>query len=649
MAENKFSDLRGEIDRLISSSSVEHAAARIDTLWRHEPSPASAAFIVSRIEKLRDRLNLLPFRVAIVRSFTLEPAVPLLRAAAFRYRIDLQVHIGDFNAYAQEILDKESSLYRFAPNVVILAVRTADIAPDLWQEYSALTPSVIHDASQRVCSTLAHLIASFRGHSQAALIVHTLEQPPRATLGVLDSQLEIGQSDAIQTMNRELRRIAREHRGVHILDYDTLIARHGRLRWQDERKLLSVGLPIAAPQLIHLANEWLRLLIPLSGKTAKALVVDLDNTLWGGVIGEDGMSGIKLGTEYPGAAYQLLQRALLDLSRKGILLAVCSKNNPDDAMEVLEKHPGMLLRPANFAAMRINWNDKPQGLREIAAELNIGLDSLAFLDDNPFEREQVRATLPEVLVMDLPQGSTEYDSMQYESMKADPMQYAAVVRDCPAFERLTLSVEDRERSVLYAEQRERARAEQNFSSKEDFCSYLQQEAEIAPVVPTTLARISQLTQKTNQFNLTTRRYGEQQVAELAARPGCQVLSIGVKDRFGDHGLVGVAITCDEGDTCAIDTFLLSCRVIGRSVEAVLLSHLARNAKARGCKRLTGWFLPTKKNAPAKDFYRHNGFECQTQNGDGSLWVLDLQKQQVSCPDWIRLNVVGLSVVNGGGS
>ncbi len=669
MAENKISDLRGEINRLISSSSVDAAAAAIDELWRHETSPASAAFIVSRIEKLRDRLNLLPLRIAVVRSFTLEPAIPLLRAAAFRYRIDLQVHIGDFNAYAQEILDKGSSLYRFVPDVVILAVRTVDIAGDLWQEYSGLASSdlvssAIHDATQRVCSTLAQLIASFREHSEATLIVHTLEQPPRAAFGVLDSQVEIGQSDAIQTMNRELRRIAREHRGVYILDYDALIARHGRLRWQDERKLLSVGLPIAAPQLIHLANEWLRLLIPLSGKTAKALVVDLDNTLWGGVIGEDGMNSIQLGIEYPGAAYQLLQRALLDLSRKGILLAICSKNNADDAIEVLEKHPGMLLRPANFAAMRINWNDKPQGLREIAAELNIGLDSLAFLDDNPFEREQVRAALPEVLVLDLPE-----DPKQYESMKADPMQYAALVRDCPAFERLTLSIEDRQRTMFYAEQRERARAENSFSSKEDFCRHLRQEAEIAPLVPITLARISQLTQKTNQFNLTTRRYSEQQIAELAANPGCQVLSIRVKDRFGDHGLVGVAITCDEEDTCAIDTFLLSCRVIGRSVEEVLLSHVARNAKARGCKRLVGWFLSTKKNSLVKDFYRHNGFECQAQNGNGSLWVLDLQKQQVTCPDWIRLNVVGpdnvgpnnvrlnnvtpnivtANIVNGGGS
>jgi FkbH-like protein len=333
------------------------------------------------------------------------------------------------------------------------------------------------------------------------------------------------------------------------------------------------------------------------------------------------MTGIKLSAEYPGAAYQSLQRAMLELTRRGILLAICSKNNPEDAMEVLEKHPGMLVRPKHFAALRISWNDKSQGLREIAKELNIGIDSLAFLDDNPFEREQVRGAVPEVMVIDLPQ---------------DPMQYAAVIRDYPGFERLTLSREDQQRTTFYAEQRERAQAEQKFQSKEDFYRFLEQEAEIAEVTSATLARISQLTQKTNQFNVTTRRYSEQQISEMAAKAGCKVLSIRVRDRFGDHGLVGVSITRDEGETCEIDSFLLSCRVIGRTVETALLAHLADEAVARGCKRIVGWFLPTKKNAPAREFYRQHGFENAQQNGEGTLWELDLTKQQIVSPEWVKV-------------
>jgi FkbH-like protein len=369
----------------------------------------------------------------------------------------------------------------------------------------------------------------------------------------------------------------------------------------------------------------MRFLIPLTGRVAKALVVDLDNTLWGGVIGEDGMTGIKLGPEYPGAAYQALQRAMLDLTRKGILLAISSKNNPEDAMEALQSHPGMLLRPKDFAAIKISWNDKAQSLREIAQELNIGTDSLAFLDDNPFEREQVRASLPEVAVIDLPD---------------DPMQYAATLRDLPAFERLTLSSEDQQRSAMYAEQKQRSQAEQGFQSKEDFYRFLQQEAEISQVTPATLARIAQLTQKTNQFNLTTRRYSEQEISQLATNGRCQVLSIRVRDRFGDHGLVGVTIVRDQDAVCEIDTFLLSCRVIGRTVETALLSYVAESAAARGRRKLIGQFIPTKKNSPAREFYSQHGFILDSQNSEGTIWTFDLRERRIACPDWVKLTIPG---------
>jgi FkbH-like protein len=612
-------EVRSQIDQLISTGEAQIAYLCLAALWRDEKGPATAAFVVSRAERLRDKLPFLPYRLAILRSFTVEPIVPLLRASAFCYGIDLSVLVGDFNAYAQQILETQSSLYRFAPDGVLLAVRTADIAGDLWQDFGDLASGSVAQASRRVTTSFEQWIGAFRSHSQAALIVHSLEQPARPSLGLLDGQLEAGQSAVIQQINQEMRRIARGHGGVYVLDYDALLSRHGRLRWTDTRKWLTARLPIAADQLIHVAEEWLRFIVPLCGKIAKALVVDLDNTLWGGVIGEDGMEGVKLGPEYPGAAYQAVQRVLIDLSRRGILLAVCSKNNPEEAMEMLEKHPGMLLRPQNFAALRINWHDKVQNLREIASELNIGMESIAFVDDNPVERERVRASLPEVLAIELPQ---------------DPMQYADVLRDFPGFERLMLSAEDQRKTEMYAAQRQRTEAAQTFQSAEDFFRYLEQEAEIAPLTPATLGRISQLTQKTNQFNLTTRRYTEQQIAKIAAS-GSRVFSIRVRDRFGDQGLVGVAITRDQGDVGEIDTFLLSCRVIGRTVETALLSFLARDAAARGLKTLRGWFFPTKKNAPAKEFYREHGFACQDSNGTGSMWVFDLTTP-IQCPEWIRL-------------
>jgi FkbH-like protein len=603
--------LREQVDRAIATGDAARAANMLASAWEAGPGPALAGFVASRYDQIAGRLGLLKQRWAILRSYTVEPVVPILRAGAYTGGVALETHLGGFNAYAQEILDPASPLYSFQPDVTVLAVQTRDVAPGLWRGESA---------PDDVLGRFSGWIGSYRRYSKAALIVHSLELPAIPSAGILDSQRENNTAEAIQRINCGLRALARENRGVYILDYDALVARHGRENWGDARKWLTVRLPVASANLLHLAAEWLRFLHPLSGKVAKCVAVDLDNTLWGGVVGEEGINGIRLGAEYPGAAYQELQRALLDLSRRGILLAVCSKNNPADAMEALSGHPGMRLQPQDFAAMRINWNEKAQNLREIAAELNIGLDTIAFLDDNPVERQQVREGTPEVIVIHLPQ---------------DPMGYAQAVRDCPWFERLTLSDEDRRRGEFYAAQRERVELERSVTSREDFYRSLEQVAEIAPVSAQTLARVSQLTQKTNQFNLTTRRYTEQQIAEMAANSGWRVWSLRVTDRYADNGLVGVAVTKVDGKVCEIDSFLMSCRVIGRTLETALLARVAAEARKQGADVLQGWFLPTRKNAPAADFYRDHGFEVADTATEGTLWRLDLREREIHTPEWIK--------------
>ena len=615
----EISAVRSEVEELLALSRWREATSKLKLIWDSKPSAPLAAYIASVSEKLRGNLELTTHRLALLRSFTVEPIVPVLKTFAFTSGLDLCAHVGEFNAYAQEILDSASPLYQFHPDTVILAVQTRDIAPDLWNG------TATSGAIDRVTTQFESWFEAFRRATAANLIVHSLEVPPIPVKGVLDSQAEDTQAAAIQQVNRNLRKLAGRFRSIYILDYEGLVARHGRQQWGDERKWLTVRLPIAATHLVDMAREWMRFLAPLTGKTAKAVVVDLDNTLWGGTIGEDGLAGIQAGAEHPGGAYQALQKALLDLSQRGILLAVCSKNNPEDGLSGLAEHPGMLLRPENFAALRINWNEKPHNLREIAAELNIGLDSIAFLDDNPVERQAVREQLPEVMVLELP---------------GDPIEYAGAVRDYPAFERLALSEEDRHRNHYYAAERQRSALEQTFTSREDFYRSLEQVAEIERVQPLTLSRIAQLTQKTNQFNLTTKRYTEQQISDLSKCPGWQVLSIRVKDRYADNGLVGIAITHDAGDTCTVDTFLLSCRVIGRTVETALLSYLADRARERGAKNLEGWFIPTKKNAPAKNFYRDHGFQLLSETEAGQLWSLELGDAQLGCPDWVR--IVGLT-------
>jgi FkbH-like protein len=272
--------------------------------------------------------------------------------------------------------------------------------------------------------------------------------------------------------------------------------------------------------------------------------------------------------------------------------------------------------------VRINWRSKAENLREIAAEVNVAPDAVAFLDDNPAERSLVRAHAPEVTVIDLPD---------------DPLDFADTLRASPVFERLGFTGEDRARGQMYAEQRQRVNLQRSTASLEDFYRSLKMVVEVRLMTESTLARAAQLTQKTNQFNVTTRRYTEQQLTELVAG-GARIYTAGVKDRFGDNGIVGIAIMLEDTTVCEIDTFLLSCRVIGRTVETAVLCAIADDAQAVGATKLVGTYVPTKKNAPARDFYAQHGFTAVATEAGASTWELDLQGRSLSCPPWITLNV-----------
>ncbi len=614
--------IRAAIEVFLQQQRWHQAHLQLGDLWRQEPTAANAGYVLSCYERMRGQLPAVTCRISFLRSMTVEPVIPLLRAAARVAGIDLETQVGQFNSYAQEILDPSSQVYSFDPSIAVLAIQTRDVLPEVWEAYTDLLTEELDLAIDRLLVELSNWIRTFRLRSNASLIVHTFEKPG-GSAGILDVQGKHGQMDAVDRLNRELREICRGQRGVYVLDYENLIARHGRSKWHDERKWLTMRMPFANDSFVPLVSEWLKFVHPLTGTTCKVLAVDLDNTLWGGVLGEDAAAGLRVGTEYPGAFYKSLQRVLLDLNRRGVLLAVCSKNNHDEAMSALENLPGMLLRPEHFAAFRINWQDKAQNLREIAGELNVGIDSIAFLDDNPVERQQVRAELPEVKVLEL---------------SADPQSYAAVVRDCPLFETLSISTEDGERTRLYRGQQARAELAETASSLEDFYRSLDQEISIAPLVPETIVRVAQLTQKTNQFNVTTRRYSVQEIEEIAGKSDWKVHTVRVKDRFGDNGIVGVLITKIIRDVCEIDTFLLSCRVIGRTIETTILRHLSDASRAGGARFLQGWFVPTEKNMPVRNLYSSHQFERIASRGTATLWRLNLQEAEISRPEWIRLNV-----------
>jgi FkbH-like protein len=612
---NSRTEIRAEIDGHIAGGNWAQALAALGQLWRVDRTSSTAFYVISCFERLRPHVTLTPCRVAILRSYTLEPAVPVLRAEALLGGLDVTVQMADFDNYSQQILDPASALYEFRPDAVIFAVQTRDIAPDIWDNTQQAS------RIDEIAGSIREWMQVFRSRSNASMILHLFERPPYPRAGVLDTQSGDGQIAQIQRLNQRMQELAAETLGLYLLDYDALVSRIGLSAWHDEKKWLTMRMPIRAENLPALAQEWLRFLHPLMGRIGKVLVTDLDNTLWGGVIGEDGIDGIQLGREYPGAGYDALQRAILDLYNRGILLAISSKNNEADAMAALN-HPEMLLRPDHFASLRLNWKPKAENLREIAEELNVGLDSVVFLDDNPVERDSVRAALPQVTVIELP---------------ADSLSYANALRECPMFERLTTSAEDRQRATYYVQERQRRDIEKSMPSLTDFYYSLNQTVEIIPLSSATLGRISQLTKKTNQFNLTTKRYNEAEMMEFASDPGCSVYAARVGDRFGDNGLVGVCLTRRQGDACEIDSFLLSCRVIGRTVETAILSFLAKDSQAKGATRLQGWFLPTAKNKPAESFYPSHGFQLQEQTDAGSLWSLDLSQAAIECPPWIRLN------------
>jgi FkbH-like protein len=622
MSQSHTKEIREQIDALIAERRWPAAHARLADFWQREGKAGVASYILSCYDKMRAHMELVPCRVAFLRSMTVEPIVPILRAAALVSGIDATVHVGEFNSYPQEILDSNSALYSFNPDVAVLAVQTRDIAPEIWEQYPESSEPATQAVVARLLNSFATWVRVFRERTNASLIIHNLEKPV-ASQGVLETQRPNGQLTAIDQINAGLRAMAAGHRGVYILDYDALVAQHGSLRWHDEAKWLTMRMPFATDSLLPMANAWLKFLHPIAGVVCKVLVLDLDNTLWGGVLGEDGMDGIKIGIEYPGANYRSFQRAILDLYYRGVLLAVCSKNNPDEAMAALQNHPGMLLRPGHFAAFRINWQNKAQNIRELAAELNLGIDSFAFFDDNPVERELIRSEIPEVKVIAVPDQAQKY---------------AQTLREFPHFQRLSLSDEDQRKTQQYHEQNKRTELAQSAGSLEDFFRSLDQEVVIARVTSESLARVAQLTQKTNQYNVTTRRYTEQQIQEFLSRPEYGVYSVQVKDRFGDNGIVGVLVTHTAGDICEIDTFLLSCRVIGRTIETAMLGFLTDASKADGASILQGWFLPTKKNAPVRELYPAHKFQPVTSQDGATLWSLNLEQTQIPFPEWIRMNV-----------
>jgi FkbH-like protein len=538
-------------------------------------------------------------RLALAGSYTTSSFAPLLGLAAARFGIALTIHEGGYGQYRQDLLAPDSPLHRFAPDFVTLAVHEGALA---LPEYSA-TPREEVEAELR---RWTDLWATVRDRAGARVVQHNFAIPPDLALGHLDARLPGSRYAMAQALNARLAEAAGD--GVALVDCERLAATYGKERWLDPRYWYAAKQAVSPGALPLLARHTAAVLAAELGLSRKCLVLDLDNTLWGGVIGEDGLAGIVLGGTPEGEAYVAFQDYILQLKRRGVILAVLSKNNDADAKLPFARHPEMRLRLDDIAIFVANWQPKQDQIREIARVLNIGLDAIAFADDNPVEREAIRQFLPEVDVIPLP---------------ADPGGYRRALARYPGFEAAAFTPDDARRAEQYRARAALATAASEAGSLEEFQRSLQMRALVAPFTEVDLPRIAQLIGKTNQFNLTARRHGPAQLAAFMRDPECVHLSLRLRDRFGDHGLVGVLIALRRGTTLDIDTWLMSCRVIGRTVEDAMLRHLCSRARESGCTTLQGVYVPTAKNALVADLYARLGFAPVEDATGTTLWRYNL--------------------------
>jgi FkbH-like protein len=548
-------------------------------------------------------------RIALLASTTTDLLAPLLRLACFRDGIGAELYVAPYGNLRQEILNPASGLYRFAPDVVVIGTGWRDANLPAYSESPA-------GEVRRVVDELQQLWATLLQRHACRIIQHSFDQPAVDSYGQLSRALRGGRGHMLREINRHLLEVAPP--AVALLDLEHVSGLYGRRAWSDATAWYTAKQYPAAEALPSLVDHQVALIRAGLGLTRKVLVLDLDNTLWGGVIGEEGLEGIRLGPpSAAGEAYQEVQRYAAELKARGILLAVCSKNNEADAAAPFLRHDAMILRLEDFVAFRANWLDKPTNLRAIAEQLNLGVDSLVFLDDNPVERAIVRRELPEVAVPEL---------------GPDPAGFVAALDRGRYFEALALSQEDLERHQSYCANALRDELRTAAGSLEDFLHSLTMIAEIGPFDEAVLSRVVQLIGKTNQFNLTTRRHSEAQLRRMMGSGTHWTCYFKLRDRFGDNGLVGLLIAgqaADDATAWEIDTWLMSCRVIGRQLEQLMLWRLAEAARARGVRRLFGTYIPTAKNAMVSELYPQLGFERVERLSDGAeQYVLDLTLQDI---------------------
>jgi FkbH-like protein len=567
--------------------------------------------------KLKPHLGPRPtIRLAILGGFTTTQLAQAIKLALFCMGGDVEILEADYGVYRQEVLDPQSDLYRFQPNVVFLATSWRDLIhrPSLGlhrDEAAALVEAEFADWSK--------LWRTAHDRLGCLVLQNNFDRPAWRQMDNHEARHPASLWRFIGRLNDTLADCAPPYVVLH--DLDNLGALAGRRTWGDERYFFHAKMPCAPEFIVDYGYSVASLLAAQLGLSKKCLVLDLDNTCWGGVIGDDGLGGIRLGQgDAEGEAFVAFQNYAKALKERGVLLAVCSKNEEHIAKEVFEKHTEMVLRLDDIACFMANWTDKAANLREIARRLNIGLNALVLADDNPAERGLVRQLAPEVAVPELPD---------------DPAGYIQAIEQYRYFQTLSVAAEDLQRAEYYRANAEREEALSGSANVDEYLRSLAMVARIGPVTAMSLERTAQLINKSNQFNLTTRRRSAAEVSAIVANPEWITRTVSLTDRFGDNGLISVLLAKVDGDALRIDTWLMSCRVLKRGVETLLNNNVCRWAIQHGLKRICGEYIPTAKNDLVRGHYAGLGYACTAESGGHTQWELSLSGNWQMQPAFIE--------------
>ncbi|HSN89254.1 MAG TPA: HAD-IIIC family phosphatase [Thermoanaerobaculia bacterium] len=562
-------------------------------------------------------------RLAVLSNFTLDLLPRFLSVRAAAEGVRTAGYVGPFDQHVQEVLNPESGLHRFRPDAVFLALSLHRLRPERFDAFATLIADDRRTLREEIADHLESWATAALERLSATLLIANFPSPPRPLAGVADVKAGYGETEFFLELNLDLLRRFKGNPRLRLVDADALTARFGKEQVLDRKLHYLAKMDWSPAFLPVVAGELVRQLRAIRGQSKKCLVLDLDNTLWGGVVGEEGPAGVRIGPGEPeGEAFLDFHRRLLALRAQGVLLAVCSKNNPADVAEVFETRPEIPLRPTDFAATEICWDPKHEGLRKIAKALNIGTDSLVFLDDNPVEIELIRQMLPEVEAVQMP---------------ADPAEYPAVLDRLTFFERAIVLEDDLKKAEQYQQNRERDELRSTTGDLGDFLKSLGTELEIRRARPDDLPRVHQLFTKTNQFNVTTIRYTQADIERFAASSDHELWVARARDRFGDLGTISAMLLAKEGSALVIDSFLMSCRAMGRGIETALTNHLKSRVEANVAHELQARYLPTAKNKPVENLYEEQGFRLvETGEGGEKKYVLGKGEAVLRDCGWINL-------------